>query len=197
MFRISELARQFGLSRSTLLYYHRIGLLTPSGRSDAGYRLYSPSDRERLEAICSFRQAGLGIEDIRSILSAAGDDTTAIMQQRLRAVGKEIRSLQTGQRLLAGMLRLQGQGGPESAVDKEMFVGLLRTAGMDDRAMRRLHAEFERTAPEAHHNFLLMLGISENEIDQIRRLSAEAEEGTSGESSMPDLENEGEKPGIG
>jgi len=191
MFRISELARQFGLSRSTLLYYHRIGLLTPSGRSGSGYRLYSSSDRERLEAICSFRQAGLGIEDIRSILSAVGDDTTAIMQQRLRSVGKEIRSLQASQRLLAGMLRLQGQGGPESAVDKEMFVGLLRTAGMDDEAMRRLHAEFEQRAPEAHHNFLLMLGIPEIEINLIRRLSAEAGEGSYVEVSMPEAASSG------
>jgi len=39
MFLITELARKHGLSRSTLLYYDRIGLLTPSGRSEAGYRL--------------------------------------------------------------------------------------------------------------------------------------------------------------
>jgi DNA-binding transcriptional MerR regulator len=176
MFRISALARQFGLSRSTLLYYDRIGLLSPSGRSEAGYRLYSRADRERLEAICSFRQAGLGIEDIKSIMAAAGDDTLAVIQQRLFAVGKEIQELQTKQRLLAGMLKLQGEGGPTTSVDKEMFVELLRAAGMDDDAMRKLHSEFERRAPEAHHNFLLMLGISEQETHLIRKRSAVAEE---------------------
>jgi DNA-binding transcriptional MerR regulator len=174
MFRISELARQFGLSRSTLLYYDRIGLLTPSGRSDAGYRLYSRADRERLEAVCSFRQAGLGIGDIRSIMAAVGDDTISVIQQRLFAVGKEIEALQAKQRLLAGMLRLQGQGGPANAVDKEMFVALLRAAGLDDDAMRRLHTEFERKAPAAHHNFLLMLGIPEEETQLIRARSAAA-----------------------
>jgi DNA-binding transcriptional MerR regulator len=182
MFRISELARQFGLSRSTLLYYHRIGLLTPEGRSEAGYRLYSRSDRERLEAVCSLRQAGLGIEDIKSIMATAGDDTSTIIRHRLLAVGREIRNLQSKQRLLAGMLKLQEQGAPLSAVDKEMFVELLRAAGMDEDAMCRLHAEFERRAPEAHHNFLLMLGISENEINLIRRLSTEiSAENTDGE----------------
>ncbi len=173
MFHISEMARQFGLSRSTLLYYDRIGLLKPSGRSEAGYRLYSRSDRERLEAVCSFRKAGLGISDIRSIMAAAGDDTIAIIQQRLVAMGNEIQALQTKQRLLAGMLRLQGQGGPSSAVDKEMFVALLRAAGMDDAAMCRLHSEFERRAPAAHHNFLLMLGISEQEAYYIRNRSVQ------------------------
>jgi DNA-binding transcriptional MerR regulator len=173
MFRIGELARQFGLSRSTLLYYDRIGLLEPSGRSDAGYRLYSRADRERLEAICSFRQAGLGIEDIRSIMAAAGDDTFVVIHQRLFAVGKEIQALQTKQRLLAGMLKLQRHGGPSTSVDKEMLVGLLRAAGMDDDAMFKLHTEFELRAPEAHHNFLLMLGISEKETDLIRQRSVD------------------------
>jgi DNA-binding transcriptional MerR regulator len=178
MYRITELAKLFGLSRSTLLYYDRIGLLAPSARSEAGYRLYSPADRQKLEIICSYRQAGLGIEDIKSIMAAAVDDTSAVLQQRLLAVGKEIQALQTKQRLLAGMLKLQGQGGPPAAVDKEMFVELLRAAGMDDAAMRQLHSEFERRAPEAHHHFLRMLGISEQETRIIRTVSADAADGT-------------------
>lgn len=44
MYHISQLAQQFGLSRSTLLYYDRIGLLSPSARSEAGYRQYSPAN---------------------------------------------------------------------------------------------------------------------------------------------------------
>ncbi|BCS55391.1 MerR family transcriptional regulator [Geobacter sp. SVR] len=171
MFRIGQLARQYGLSRSTLLYYDRIGLLCPSGRSEAGYRLYSPVDRERLAAICSFRQAGLGIGDISGILRSSGGSTAEIVSQRLLAVGREIQALQIKQRLLAGMLRLQGQGGPLRSVDKEMFVELLRAAGMDDNAMQQLHVEFERRAPEAHHAFLLSLGISEREARTIRRCS--------------------------
>ncbi len=174
MYRISELARQFGLSRSTLLYYDRIGLLFPSGRSEANYRRYSASDRDRLESICSLRQAGLDIEGIRTILASAGDDTMAVLQRRLNEIGREIQALQTKQRILAGMLKLNGEGGPKTSVDKEMFVAMLRAAGMDDDDMKRLHAEFERREPEAHHNFLLSLGISEKEALLIRKWSAEA-----------------------
>lgn len=174
MFRIGELARQFGLSRSALLYYDRIGLLKPSARSETGYRLYSRSDREKLETICSFRQAGLGVEDIISILATAKDDAGMVIQRRLHAVTKEIQALQMQQRLLAGMLKLRGQGGPQTSVDKEMFVELLRVTGMDDNAMRQFHVEFERKAPEAHHGFLLMLGIPEKDARHIRELSANA-----------------------
>ena len=40
MHTAGKLARRYALSRSTLLYYHRIGLLVPSGRSAANYRVY-------------------------------------------------------------------------------------------------------------------------------------------------------------
>jgi len=175
MYRISQLARQFGLSRSTLLYYDRIGLLSPSGRSEAGYRHYSAADRDRLESICSLRRAGMDIDGIRAILATAGDDTTTVLRRRLDEIGAEIEELRTKQRLLAGMLKVQGAGGPGAAVNKEMFVAMLRAAGMDDAAMKKLHVEFERREPAAHHAFLLSLGISEKEAQLIRKWSAAME----------------------
>ncbi len=172
MYRISQLARQFGLSRSTLLYYDRIGLLSPSERSEAGYRHYSHADRGRLESICSLRRAGMDMEGIRTILATTGDDTTTVLRRRLDEIGAEIEALRIKQHLLAGMLKVQGEGGPGATVNKEMFVAMLRAAGMDDAAMKKLHVEFERREPEAHHAFLLSLGISEKEALLIRKWSA-------------------------
>ncbi len=174
MFRITELARQFGLSRSTLLYYDRIGLLTPSGRSEAGYRLYAQTDRDRLAAICSFRQAGLTIEDIRRVLSMGEDTNGMILQRRLKELGEEIRTLQSQQHLLAKMLQVRSRGELPVTVNKEAWIEMLRAAGMDEAAMGRWHTEFERRAPEAHHQFLRALGISEDEALFIRKRSAEA-----------------------
>ena len=175
MYRISQLSRQFGLSRSTLLYYDRIGLLSPSERSEAGYRQYSAADRGRLESICSLRRAGMDIGGIKAILATAGDDTTTVLRRRLDEIGAEIEALRTKQHLLAGMLKVQGEGGPSATVNKEMFVAMLRAAGMDDAAMKKLHLEFERRVPEAHHAFLLSLGISEKEALLIRKWSAPME----------------------
>lgn len=171
MFRISELARQFGLSRSTLLYYDRIGLLQPTGRSEAGYRLYSQEDRNRLSNICSFRKAGLSLDDVHRILSMSGDDTNGvILRKRLQDIGEEIQTLQSQQRLIAKMLKVQAQG--EVPVDKQAWIDMLRAAGMDDHAMMKWHSEFERRAPETHHQFLLSLGMPEDEALNIRKRSA-------------------------
>ena len=172
MYRITQLARLFGLSRSTLLYYDRVGLLQPTGRSEAGYRCYSTADKERLAAICSYRQAGLGIEAIRRLLATAEAGSELVIRQRLEAIGCEIRNLQAQQQLLAGMLNLQAGGELAIAIDKQTWIEMLRAAGMDEAAMQQWHVEFERRAPQAHHAFLLSLGIDEQEALVIRQLSA-------------------------
>jgi len=59
MFTVTQLARKFGISRATILYYEREGLLMPASRSDNGYRWYGDSEIERLEAIVSYRSYGI------------------------------------------------------------------------------------------------------------------------------------------
>ncbi|HJV64294.1 MAG TPA: MerR family transcriptional regulator [Geomonas sp.] len=176
MYRITELARQFGLSRSTLLYYDRIGLLSPSGRSESGYRQYSRRDRDRLASICSFRDTGLTIEDIRRVLSVTEDEDASglVLRKRLQEIGEEIRTLQSQQHIIARMLKVQALG--ELPVDKRAWVEMLSAAGMDEAAMMKWHAEFETRAPEAHHQFLRSLGLPEEEALLIRSRSKGARE---------------------
>lgn len=170
-YTISKLARSYGLSRSTLLYYDRIGILPPSGRTPAGYRVYTEEDVQRLERICSLRQTSLSLEDIRTILSSENEPGTDIIEKRLKEIGEEILDLKAKQGLLSTMLRKVATDGDQPKVNKEMWVEMLRAAGMDEPAMDRWHAEFELRAPEAHHEFLLSLGIAEKEVLLIRQWS--------------------------
>lgn len=170
-YTISRLAHRFRLSRSTLLYYDRLGLLRSSGRTPAGYRTYTEADAGRLERICAFRQAGLALKDIQAILSSHRQPPVALLERRLREIGGEILELRTKQNLLAGMLRSLASDRNFPRVDKAMWTGMLRAAGMDDRAMGRWHAEFEHRAPDAHREFLLSLGLGEKEVQQIREWS--------------------------
>ncbi len=66
---MGEVARLSGVSVRTLHHYDAIGLLTPSGRSEAGYRLYSATDLARLRRILVYRELELGLEGIRQILA--------------------------------------------------------------------------------------------------------------------------------
>ena len=162
------------MSRSTLLYYDRIGLLPASGRTASGYRHYTESDEKRLKTICGFRQAGLSLADIRNLLSTGLKPSTRIFSERLQAIGAQILDLKNQQRLLTGLMKKTSSGRCPPSVDKAMWVDMLRTAGMDAQAMNRWHAEFERRAPQAHHEFLVSLGIPEKEIHMIRYWLAKA-----------------------
>ena len=172
-YRITELARIFGLSRSTLLHYDRIGLLAASDRSRADYRIYTEQDRRRLERICQYRSAGLPLADIRALLATPGQPTARLLEKRLRQTSAEIGALRGQQRLLASLLRVAGRKVPP-AVDKHMWVSMLKAAGVSQKSMERWHREFERRAPRDHHGFLASLGIPESEIARIRAYSARA-----------------------
>ena len=176
-YTISKFAQLFGLSRSTLLYYDRIRLLVPSGRTQAGYRVYTEEDMKRLERIRNLRQTSLSIEDIRTILSSEEAPEAVLLDRRLKEIGDEILDLKAKQGLLSRMLK--GVASPEDQpeVNKEMWIEMLRAAGMDEQDMDRWHAEFEHRAPEAHHKFLLSLGINEKEALLIRQWSRKMKPG--------------------
>ncbi len=170
-YSISTLARACGLSRSTLLYYDRLGLLKPTGRTGSGYRYYTEADQRRLERIGHFRQAGLTLKEIRAVLSSGGKPGTRLLEQRLRDTAESIVGLKNQQRLLGGMLRQVAAGKGPPIVDVKLWVEMLDAAGMDEDARRRWHAEFERRAPAGHQEFLLSLGIPAGEVERIQRWS--------------------------
>src|SRR6185503_11494359 len=103
-FSISRLGRRFGLSRSTLLYYDRIGLLAPSKRSAAGYRVYGEGDVKRLEAICRYREIGLSLKQIRELLGGATGRTVELLEARLDRLNDEIERLRDQQRIIVRLL---------------------------------------------------------------------------------------------
>lgn len=62
-----EFARLAGVTVRTLRYYDRIGLLTPTDRSEAGYRRYSDEDLGDLEQILALKYLGFSLEEIRRL----------------------------------------------------------------------------------------------------------------------------------
>ena len=169
MITVGQLARRFALSRSTLLYYDRIGLLSPTARSAAGYRQYSEADVERMEAIHLYRRAGLGLADIARVLDHGGDSVRVALEARLAELDGEIEGLRGQQRLILELVRGSAAG---RRLDKAGWIEILAASGLDEAARWRWHAEFERSAPEAHGEFMKSLGIATDEVARIRSESA-------------------------
>jgi DNA-binding transcriptional MerR regulator len=72
--RVGEVANLAHVSVRTLHHYDAIGLVRPSGRSEAGYRLYTAEDLERLQTVLLFKELGFGLGEIRDLLAEPGYD---------------------------------------------------------------------------------------------------------------------------
>ncbi|KRB37527.1 MerR family transcriptional regulator [Acidovorax sp. Root70] len=90
LLKVGDLARRTGLTVRTLHHYDEVGLLKPSGRSDAGYRLYSQADVQRLHGIQTMRQMGLALSDIAELLAGEGVAPQRIIGQQIRALDQQI-----------------------------------------------------------------------------------------------------------
>ena len=81
--RIGEVADLAHVTVRALRHYDRIGLLRPSGRSEAGYRLYTTEDLERLQTVLLYKELGFGLGEIRDLLAEPGfDRREALRAQR-------------------------------------------------------------------------------------------------------------------
>jgi MerR family transcriptional regulator, thiopeptide resistance regulator len=88
--RVGELAKQTGISVRTLHYYEEIGLLAPSRRSEAGYRLYADADVARLQQIMSLRQLGFSLEQIRDCLHRDDVPLLRVIEMHLAGLREQI-----------------------------------------------------------------------------------------------------------
>jgi len=78
---VGALAARTGLTVRTLHHYDAMDLLSPSGRNEAGYRLYSEDDVRRLQHIVLLRGIGLALPSIAEALSKRPDDLVALLEQ--------------------------------------------------------------------------------------------------------------------
>ena len=107
--RIGELAAECGLRAKTIRYYESIGLLTPAGRTDAGYRYYTPRHAQRLAFIRRAQSLGLSLAAIADILAArdAGGApcgrVRALAEAKVAEIDRQLAGLQALRRELTSL----------------------------------------------------------------------------------------------
>ena len=87
-----EISDLTGISVRTLHYYDEIGLLKPTEKSDAGYRLYDDKALETLQQILFFREFDISLKEIKAVLDNPALERNQILQvQRKMLVTKKER----------------------------------------------------------------------------------------------------------
>lgn len=93
-YTVGQVAKLAHISVRTLHHYDELGLLTPSERSEAGYRLYTASDLERLQQVLFYKELGFSLDEIRSIMAdPAYNRRDALIAQR-ELVAEQVLRLQ-------------------------------------------------------------------------------------------------------
>lgn len=90
---VGEVAELAGVTPRTLHHYDELGLLCPSERSEAGYRLYSYRDLARLQEIMIWRQLGFSPAEIRALLDDPEHDRPGALARQRELVGRELERL--------------------------------------------------------------------------------------------------------
>lgn len=131
--KVGRLAAETGLTVRTLHHYDQLGLVRPSARTPAGYRLYVESDVERLYRVLAMRQLGLPLDAIGQIL-----DGRAPVEELLDAhrdyLDRQLVALRTLRAQLTAVVSARRSGEAASVTD---FLELIRKVTTVDDTIKR------------------------------------------------------------
>ena len=129
-YTVKALADLAGVTPRTLRWYDRIGLLKPLRTTEAGYRLYGPAQLDRLQDILFYRELGLDLASIRTILDDPAFDRQAALQSHLSAL--EARRAQLDALILTVKQTLKGA---DTMSDAEKFECFKRNVIKENEAL--------------------------------------------------------------
>ncbi|NDI34816.1 MerR family transcriptional regulator [Chengkuizengella sediminis] len=164
MYKIGELSKRFNLSRSTLLYYDSIDILKSSSRTQANYRLYTDDDFDRLERICMYRDMGIELDDIKTLLDDKSENIE-ILETALVRMERNIEKIRHKQKKIMGVIK---KNTDNHLTGREIFTSVLRTLGFTEDDMKKFHAEYEVNDEAGHTAFLEFLGLTNKEIEEVK-----------------------------
>ncbi len=171
MITVTQIAKRFGVSRATILYYEKKGLLKPAIRSENGYRWYGECEIKTLKNIMAYRSYGLSLEKLSDLIHRQDADVQErILRDQFSALENEILILRQQQKAIVQLLK-QPTLLEKNMVTKDRWVEIMRAAGLSDQNMIDWHKKFEAMEPDEHQMFLESLKIDPDEIIKIRNLS--------------------------
>jgi len=132
MYRVSDFAEKAGVTVRTLHHYDRLGLLKPSGRTEAGYRLYGERDFARLQQIVTLKFIGLPLRQIKDLLDRSDLDLMATLRlQRRMLLEKRLQVEAAIQAIEEAERSLKSSCAPDLAALKKIIEVMERQNAME------------------------------------------------------------------
>jgi len=128
--KVGELAKRTGVSVRALHHYDEIGLLSPSHRSESGYRLYTQVDVVRLQQVRSLRTLGFSLEEIGAFLKRPGVTPESVLRLHIAHLKEQI---ELQQRLCDRMESISKRWRSDETVPTEEFLQIIEVTNMLDK----------------------------------------------------------------
>ncbi|GLX00272.1 HEAT repeat domain-containing protein [Microtetraspora sp. NBRC 16547] len=130
---IGDVARRSGVSARMLRHYDSLGLVRPTGRTEAGYREYSSEDIRRIFHVESLRSLGLSLREVGRALDDPGFTPSELVDDLIRQTRERI----AGETELLTRLRRVGAAEPADWEDVLQIVALLQALGSESAGKRQ------------------------------------------------------------
>lgn len=107
---VGEVASQLGLTVRALHHWDSIGLVRPSGRSNADYRLYTEDDVNRASRVAIYRELGVGLDEIAKLIDQEGKAGIQRLREQREQLAERIAQLSTLDERLQSMIDIFEHG---------------------------------------------------------------------------------------
>jgi DNA-binding transcriptional MerR regulator len=133
LYPIGDLARRTGLSVRTIRFYSDCGIVAPTGRSPAGYRLYDGDAVARLDLVRTLRDLGVDLPTVRRVVNRELS-LPAVAEAHVEALDVQIRTLRLRRAVLTAVAR-------RGSTPKEMDL-MHKLARLSEDERQRLIGDF-------------------------------------------------------
>lgn len=175
-----QFAEKAGVTKRTVQFYDKVGLLYPSYRTDSGHRYYTKQDLARLQRILTLKYIGMSIDEIRSIVQRDGleEDLKESLRVQSTIIGQKMEHLRLVQKTVKETLSLLESLGHadshmrngehhESSPPWELFASIIRVVNQEFESAFNLqtrihlHDGFSVNPHKWHHWLFDQLSIPE------------------------------------
>ncbi|WP_438444065.1 MerR family transcriptional regulator [Gorillibacterium sp. sgz5001074] len=180
-----QFAAKAGVTKRTVQFYDKVGLLNPSYRTESGHRCYTKLDLARLQRILTLKYIGLTIDEIRGIIHRDGyeEDFKESLRIQSTIIGQKMEHLRLVQKTVKETLSLlesleqveHERPGPTERYDEsnpawELFASIIRVVNQEyESAFNlqtriRMHDRFSVNPYKWHHWLFDQLMIPEQSV---------------------------------
>jgi DNA-binding transcriptional MerR regulator len=147
-YQASEFAELTGVTVRALHHYDRLGLLRPTRRTPAGYRLYGERDVARLEQIIALKFIGFSLKEIKTILDREALDLPTMLRLQREIIARKRQQLDSA---IAAIERAERMVSERGEADLETFKQIIEVMNMENNTnwMMQYYSEEARQKIEA------------------------------------------------